>query len=145
MVKRKGLYSFYEDGHQECCGVRKIEPLRRHLETAQAWMTGQRQDQSPTRSNVPQVQVDTAFSNDSNQVIKYNPLSEWRSGDVWNYIREHNLPYNKLHDRGYQSIGCEPCTRPVGPNQHERAGRWWWEEATKKECGLHMINVTEQS
>ena len=108
-------------------------------------MTGQRQDQSPTRSNVPQVQVDTAFSNDSNQIIKYNPLSEWRSGDVWNYIREHNLPYNKLHDRGYQSIGCEPCTRPVGPNQHERAGRWWWEEATKKECGLHMINVTEQS
>ena len=144
LVKSKGLYSFYEDGHHQCCGVRKIEPLRRHLATAQAWMTGQRQDQSPTRSNVPQVQVDTAFSDDDHQVIKYNPLSEWRSSDVWHYIRENDLPYNKLHDQGYQSIGCEPCTRPVGPNQHERAGRWWWEEATKKECGLHMINVTEQ-
>ena len=143
LVKEKGLYSFYEDGHQECCGVRKIDPLRRHLQHWNAWITGQRRDQSPTRSDVPTEQLDGAFSTEDHQVYKFNPLAEWRSVDVWQYINEHDVPYNKLHDRGYMSIGCEPCTRAIRPNEHERAGRWWWEEATKKECGLHVINVSD--
>ncbi|MEX1237059.1 MAG: phosphoadenylyl-sulfate reductase [Pseudomonadales bacterium] len=143
LVKEKGLFSFYEDGHTECCGIRKIEPLRRHLTHLDAWITGQRRDQSPTRAEVPQVQEDQAFSDERRTLMKYNPLAEWTSAEVWQYIREHNVPYNKLHDRGFMSIGCEPCTRPVGPNMHERAGRWWWEEATKRECGLHVINLTD--
>lgn len=143
LVKRKGLFSFYRDGHQECCGIRKIEPLRRHLGHLDAWITGQRRDQSPTRAHVPQIQEDTAFSNEQGPLTKYNPLAEWSSAQVWQYIRENGVPYNKLHDQGYMSIGCEPCTRPVGPNQHERAGRWWWEEATKRECGLHVINLED--
>lgn len=141
LVREKGLFSFYEDGHQECCSVRKIEPLRRHLEHLDGWITGQRRDQSPTRSDVPHVQEDTAFSNDERQLMKYNPLADWSSAQVWQYIRENGVPYNQLHDQGFQSIGCEPCTRPIGPNMHERAGRWWWEEATKRECGLHVINI----
>ncbi|MAW28251.1 MAG: phosphoadenylyl-sulfate reductase [Gammaproteobacteria bacterium] len=140
-VREKGLFSFYQDGHEECCGVRKIEPLRAHLQTVDAWITGQRQDQSPTRADVPQSQTDTAFGADHHPVTKYNPLANWSSAQVWDYIRENDVPYNELHDRGFQSIGCEPCTRPIGPNMHERAGRWWWEEATQRECGLHIINV----
>jgi phosphoadenosine phosphosulfate reductase len=143
LVKAKGLYSFYEDGHQECCGVRKIEPLRRHLQHWDAWITGQRRDQSPTRTNVPVRQTDSAFSTAEHPVEKYNPLAEWTSADVWQYIRDNDVPYNNLHDRGYMSIGCEPCTRAIRPNEHERAGRWWWEESTKKECGLHIINVSD--
>lgn len=144
-VKEKGLFSFYEDGHTECCGIRKIEPLSKHLKTHDAWITGQRQDQSPTRSELPQVQVDTAFSDDRRDLMKYNPLSDWTSTQVWQYIRANEVPYNPLHDQGYLSIGCQPCTRTIGPNEHERAGRWWWEEATKRECGLHIINIEEDS
>lgn len=143
LVKDKGLFSFYQDGHKECCSIRKIEPLRKHLDGLDGWITGQRQDQSPTRAGVPHVQEDTAFSNESRTLIKYNPLAGWTSAEVWQYIRDYDVPYNTLHDRGYISIGCEPCTRPVGPNMHERAGRWWWEEATQKECGLHVINVKQ--
>lgn len=142
-VKEKGLFSFYEDGHQECCGIRKIEPLQRHLAGLDAWVTGQRRDQSPTRADVPQIQEDKAFSNDERTLMKYNPLAEWSSAQVWQYIRDNDVPYNELHDQGYVSIGCQPCTRPIGPNMHERAGRWWWEEATKRECGLHVINIQE--
>lgn len=142
-VREKGLFSFYEDGHQECCGIRKIAPLGRHLERLDGWVTGQRRDQSPTRADVPQIQDDRAFSNESRTLKKYNPLAEWSSAQVWQYIRENEVPYNKLHDQGFISIGCQPCTRPVGPNMHERAGRWWWEEATKRECGLHIINIQE--
>ena len=140
-VREKGLYSFYRDGHKECCGVRKIIPLRRKLLTVDAWITGQRKDQSPTRSNVPVMEADTAFSSAEHRLYKFNPLSNWSSEQVWTYIRENDVPYNELHNRGYISIGCEPCTRPVLPNQHERAGRWWWEEATMKECGLHAGNL----
>ena len=140
-VREKGLYSFYRDGHKECCGVRKIVPLRRKLLTVDAWITGQRKDQSPTRANVPVIEADTAFSTAEHPLYKFNPLSNWSSGQVWTYIRENEVPYNELHNRGYISIGCEPCTRPVLPNQHERAGRWWWEETTKKECGLHAGNL----
>ena len=140
-VRENGLFSFYRDGHHGCCSVRKIEPLARHLAGHDAWITGQRRDQSPTRADVPQSQVDTAFSTKERTVTKYNPLAEWTSAEVWTYIRENEIPYNELHDRGFYSIGCEPCTRPVGPNQHERQGRWWWEETTKRECGLHSINL----
>lgn len=144
-VKEKGFFSFYEDGHQECCKVRKVDPLRRKLGTLDAWITGQRQDQNPaTRGAVPLVQVDGGFSTPDRQLIKFNPLSNWSSTDVWMYIRSYEVPYNPLHERGFISIGCEPCTRAVLPNQHEREGRWWWEEATKKECGLHAINTTDK-
>jgi phosphoadenosine phosphosulfate reductase len=142
MVKAKGLFSFYKDGHKECCGIRKVEPLVRALTPLRAWVTGQRQDQSPgTRTAVPVVQLDRTFSSAERQLVKFNPLSLWTSKQVWNYIREYDVPYNALHDRGFVSIGCEPCTRPVNPGQHEREGRWWWEEETKKECGLHAGNT----
>ena len=140
LVRRKGLFSFYEDGHHECCGIRKVEPLRRRLATVDAWITGQRRDQSPTRLDVPIVQIDTTYGTDEHPLIKFNPLAGWRSEQVWAYIRANNVPYNELHERGYVSIGCEPCTRPVLPHQHEREGRWWWEEETQKECGLHIAN-----
>jgi len=140
-VREKGLYSFYQDGHQECCGIRKVMPLRRVLSTLDAWVTGQRQDQSPaTRQRIPVIQKDNAFSTDERTLIKFNPLSLWSSKQVWQYIRDNDVPFNELHSKGFASIGCEPCTRAILPNQHEREGRWWWEEATKKECGLHLDN-----
>jgi phosphoadenosine phosphosulfate reductase len=141
LVSRKGLFSFYRDGHQECCSIRKIKPLRRHLAGLDAWITGQRRDQSITRSDVPTVQDDAAFSTVDRKLVKFNPLAGWTSADVWAYIRANDVPYNPLHDAGFMSIGCEPCTRPVGPHEHERNGRWWWEEAAGKECGLHGQNV----
>ncbi|WP_324734276.1 phosphoadenylyl-sulfate reductase [Pseudomonas paeninsulae] len=142
LVKEKGLFSFYKDGHSECCGIRKTAPLRRKLATAKAWATGQRRDQSPgTRSEVAVVEIDTGFSTPENTLYKFNPLAQMSSEDIWAYIRMLEIPYNSLHERGFISIGCEPCTRPVLPNQHEREGRWWWEEATQKECGLHAGNL----
>jgi len=142
LVSKKGFFSFYRDGHNECCGVRKVAPLRKKLSTLSAWVTGQRKDQSPgTRTAIPLVQIDTGFSSPNQPpLIKFNPLANWSSERVWSYIRENNVPYNTLHEKGYISIGCQPCTRPVLPNQHEREGRWWWEEATQKECGLHSGN-----
>lgn len=141
-VKEKGLFSFYEDGHQQCCGIRKVEPLKRKLSHLDAWITGQRKDQSQdTRSDIPEVQIDTAFSSPDKALIKFNPLLNWSSAQVWDYIEAYQVPYNSLHQHGFVSIGCEPCTRPVLPNQHERAGRWWWEDAAKKECGLHGGNL----
>ncbi len=143
LVRRKGPFSFYDDGHKECCGVRKVEPLRRHLRTLRAWITGQRRDQSPgTRKDLPVVQWDTAFDGSGDgSLLKWNPLAERSSAQVWQDIRAFDVPFNELHGKGYVSIGCEPCTRAVLPGQHEREGRWWWEESTKKECGLHHINV----
>lgn len=139
LVMEKGLFSFYRDGHNECCSVRKIAPLKRALDVLDAWITGQRKDQSPSRAEVPVAQVDPVFGHGN--LIKFNPLANWTLKQVWQYIYDNNVPYNKLHERGYVSIGCEPCTRPVTPGQHEREGRWWWEEATKKECGLHSGNL----
>jgi len=142
LVREKGLFSFYRDGHKECCDIRKVEPLRRALSTLSAWVTGQRRDQSPgTRAQVPVIQADPTFSSNGNQLVKINPLANWSSKQVWQYIRENNVPYNPLHERGFISIGCEPCTRATLPGQHEREGRWWWEDATKKECGLHAGNA----
>jgi phosphoadenosine phosphosulfate reductase len=138
-VKQKGLFSFYEDGHKECCSVRKVEPLKRKLKRLNAWVSGQRKDQSPsTRSSVNVIEIDHNNSNDTRKLIKFNPLANWSSKEVWDYLRISETPVNKLHNRGYISIGCEPCTRSVLPNQHEREGRWWWEEETQKECGLHI-------
>jgi phosphoadenosine phosphosulfate reductase len=142
LVREKGLFSFYRDGHKECCGIRKVAPLRCKLSTLDAWITGQRKDQSPgTRSAVPVVEKDGAFSSPDKPLYKFNPLSNWSSARVWQYIRENDVPYNELHSKGFISIGCEPCTRPVLPNQHEREGRWWWEDETIKECGLHSGNI----
>ena len=141
LTKNKGLFSFYTDGHEECCTIRKVQPLRQRLKSVDAWITGQRQDQSPSRAEVPFIEIDSTFSTEDHQVIKINPLAKWTSTEVWSYIRLLELPYNELHDKGMASIGCEPCTRATGPGQHEREGRWWWEEATIKECGLHLTNL----
>jgi phosphoadenosine phosphosulfate reductase len=141
LVAEKGLFSFYKDGHHECCGVRKVGPLRRKLSTLEAWITGQRRDQNPTRQELAEVELDTAFSTPERALVKFNPLANWTSAQVWDYIEAHDVPYNELHRQGYVSIGCEPCTRPVLPHQHEREGRWWWEDAGKKECGLHAGNL----
>lgn len=142
LIKEKGFFSFYEDNHKECCGIRKVRPLRRKLSTVDAWITGQRKDQSPdTRANIPLIQQDTAFSTEDHQIIKFNPLANWTSAQVWQYISEFKVPYNPLHAKGFTSIGCEPCTKAVLPNQHEREGRWWWENAADKECGFHKDNL----
>ncbi|XP_022877985.1 5'-adenylylsulfate reductase 3, chloroplastic-like isoform X2 [Olea europaea var. sylvestris] len=147
LVRNKGLFSFYEDGHQECCRVRKVRPLRMALKGLRAWITGQRKDQSPgTRSEIPIVQVDPVFEGmDSGlgSLVKWNPVANVKGDDVWNFLRAMNVPVNSLHTQGYISIGCEPCTRPVLPGQHEREGRWWWEDAKAKECGLHKGNIKE--
>jgi phosphoadenosine phosphosulfate reductase len=137
-VRTKGLFSFYEDGHKECCGIRKVEPLRRALSGRPAWVTGQRKDQSVTRLELAKVHVDENFQGSKGALVKLNPLADWSSARVWEYIKDHDLPYNALHDQGFWSIGCAPCTRPVRPGEHERAGRWWWEAETKRECGLHV-------
>ena len=142
LVREKGFYSFYRDGHQQCCGIRKVEPLRRALSEVRAYITGQRKDQSPsTRDDIPLRQLDEGFAAPGQELAKFNPLANWSAAEVWRYIREHDVPYNPLHDRGFRSIGCEPCTRATHPGEHEREGRWWWEEATMKECGLHSINL----
>ncbi|HCM05914.1 MAG TPA: phosphoadenylyl-sulfate reductase, partial [Oceanospirillales bacterium] len=139
--KEKGLFSFYEDGHKECCGVRKIAPLKRKLTTLDAWITGQRKDQSPgTRTEIDLCEKDN-FPGAGEILYKYNPLANWTSAQVWEYIKIFDVPFNELHNQGYISIGCEPCTRPVLPNQHEREGRWWWEGGDHKECGLHAGNI----
>ncbi|KAL3624987.1 aspartic proteinase precursor [Castilleja foliolosa] len=149
LVRTKGLFSFYEDGHQECCRVRKVKPLRRALKGLRAWITGQRKDQSPgTRSEVPVVQVDPVFEGldgGPGSLVKWNPVANVKGNDVWNFLRAMNVPVNSLHAQGYVSIGCEPCTRPVLPGQHEREGRWWWEDAKAKECGLHKGNIKEEN
>lgn len=138
-VRQKGLFSFMQDGHGECCGIRKVEPLRRALSQFRSWATGQRRDQSPsTRGSVVVVEQDATFSGVSGPLVKLNPLAFWTSAQVWEYIRDQRVPYNELHDHGFVSIGCQPCTRPIRPGEHERAARWWWEEATQRECGLHV-------
>jgi phosphoadenosine phosphosulfate reductase len=135
MVAEHGLNLFYHsvDFRKMCCGVRKMEPLTRALAGLDAWITGLRREQSITRTEVHTIEWD-----ESNQLIKVNPLAAWTLDDVWKYIRENNVPYNALHDRGYPSIGCMPCTRAVLPGEDQRAGRWWWEHPETKECGLHV-------
>ncbi|KAK9155682.1 hypothetical protein Sjap_003162 [Stephania japonica] len=148
LVRNKGLFSFYEDGHQECCRVRKVRPLRRALKGLRAWITGQRKDQSPgTRAEIPVVQVDPSFEGldgGAGSLIKWNPVANVEGRYIWSFLHAMNVPVNALHSQGYVSIGCEPCTRPVLPGQHEREGRWWWEDAKAKECGLHKGNIKQE-
>jgi len=142
LVRAKGMFSFYQDGHKECCDIRKVDPLRRQLSGLKAWVTGQRRDQSPTRGAVPVSQVDPVFKGlGGGELMKFNPLANTSLNDVWFAIRALNVPFNPLHEKGFVSLGCEPCTKPILPSQHEREGRWWWEEGTKKECGLHSGNL----
>ena len=139
-VTQKGLMSFYEDGHQECCQIRKVEPLQRALAQKEAWITGLRRDQSPsTRNHLLYLEEDHAHPGVSQPFLwKFNPLLDWGAQRVWDYIRFEKVPYNALHDQGYQSIGCQPCTRPSRPGEHEREARWWWEKSGQRECGLHI-------
>jgi phosphoadenosine phosphosulfate reductase len=138
-VAARGLDGFYGsvEARKACCHVRKVEPLSRALRPYSAWVTGLRRAQAESRAAVDEIGADPAHG-----IIKANPLAGWSDDDVWSYIREHDVPYNALHDRGYPSIGCEPCTRAVKAGEHPRAGRWWWErEGGRKECGLHEIPV----
>jgi phosphoadenosine phosphosulfate reductase len=134
MVKERGINLFYDsiENRKLCCHIRKIEPLQRATQGMKVWITGLRRAQSVTRINLQPVEWD-----EQNEMIKVNPLYSWTEKDVWDYIKENGVPYNELHDKGYPSIGCQPCTRAVKPGEDVRAGRWWWEEPEKKECGLH--------
>jgi phosphoadenosine phosphosulfate reductase len=136
-VTQNGLNAFYDsvEMRKECCRVRKVEPLGRALAGNQAWVTGQRRAQSTTRAELAVQEDDTAHG-----MAKFNPLADWSEQDVWQYIRDNNVPYNSLHERGYPSIGCEPCTRAIQPGEDVRAGRWWWENPESKECGLHLVD-----
>jgi phosphoadenosine phosphosulfate reductase len=135
MVREKGINLFYEsvENRKLCCHIRKIEPLKRALQGMQAWVTGIRKDQTLNRFNTQVVEWDEAFN-----LLKINPLYRWSEKMVWDYIREHQIPYNRLHDKGFPSIGCQPCTRAVAAGEDSRAGRWWWEDQGHKECGLHI-------
>jgi phosphoadenosine phosphosulfate reductase len=132
-----GFYSFRKslDARHACCQVRKVEPLQRALSGLDAWITGLRREQSVTRMEIAAVEEDQA----NGGIAKINPLVEWSTEQVWDYIRQHDVPYNRLHDEGYPSIGCNPCTRAIAPGEHPRAGRWWWESPEQKECGLHRL------
>lgn len=134
-IQEKGPNAFYEsvDNRKQCCFIRKVEPLKRALKGNAVWITGLRAEHSPDRNNLTILEWD-----ESNQVIKYNPLLHWTTEQVRKYIDDNNVPYNPLHDKGFVSIGCAPCTRAVRPGEDFRAGRWWWEDAAKKECGLHV-------
>jgi adenylyl-sulfate reductase (glutathione) len=140
LVRDKGLFSFYRDGHSECCEIRKVEPLQRALVGLRAWITGRRRDQNPhSRGGLDVVELDERFAGkDGGPLVKWNPLAGCSGAEVWDEIRASEIPFNPLHGRGFVSIGCEPCTRAVLPGQHEREGRWWWEDEGKKECGLHL-------
>jgi phosphoadenosine phosphosulfate reductase len=138
-VTRHGPNAFYENAarRKECCHIRKVEPLQRALAGKKAWLTGLRREQSPARSTA------VLFDRDEAERLKISPLLSWSRQDVWDYIKAHNLPYNPLHDRGYASIGCAPCTRAIEAHEEERAGRWWWEDQSHKECGLHSPAKSE--
>ena len=137
MVNAKGPSSFYEsvENRKECCSIRKIEPLRRALAGNQCWITGIRAEQSANRSDMHNAEWD-----EGNQLTKFHPIFDWTLNEVKTYIKNNNIPYNTLHDRGFPSIGCAPCTRAVQPGEDFRAGRWWWEDQSKKECGLHAVS-----
>ncbi|MDR3651721.1 MAG: phosphoadenylyl-sulfate reductase [Paludibacter sp.] len=134
MVKTNGINLFYDniDKRKQCCQVRKLEPLKRAFEGLEVWICGLRQEQSVTRIGVKEVEWDEA-----NGIIKINPLVRWLEKNIWDYIKTNDVPYNELHDKGFPSIGCQPCTRAIKVGEDLRAGRWWWEEPEHKECGLH--------
>ena len=135
MVREEGINLFYNsiESRHRCCQIRKLEPLARAFKGLDAWICGLRREQSVTRKDMQTVEWD-----EQHQLIKVNPLISWTEQQVWDYIRQNHVPYNKLHDKGYPSIGCEPCTRAVKPGEDVRAGRWWWESPDHRECGLHQ-------
>jgi phosphoadenosine phosphosulfate reductase len=135
MVHGKGLFSFYEsiENRKQCCFIRKVEPLKRALKGTKVWITGLRASQSENRQNFNLIEWDAV-----NEVIKYNPLFDWSFDQMIDYLKVHNVPYNTLHNKGFISIGCQPCTRAIEDGEDPRAGRWWW-EASQKECGLHTV------
>lgn len=135
MVKEKGINLFYEsiENRKLCCNIRKLKPLKKALKGYDVWITGIRREQSVTREDMQLFEWDNDL-----QMVKVNPLIDWLEADIWHYIREHKVPYNILHDKGYPSIGCAPCTRAVEKGENPRNGRWWWENPDTKECGLHL-------
>ena len=141
-VKEHGLNAFYEsvDLRKRCCHIRKVEPLARALAGRNAWITGLRRTQSVTRTDLPLREHDPVHG-----IPKFNPLADWSEAEVWACIRDRGVPYNALHDHGYPSIGCEPCTRAIRPGEDIRAGRWWWESSNAKECGLHVSPLGNSS
>jgi phosphoadenosine phosphosulfate reductase len=140
MVRERGLNLFYDslEARRACCGVRKVEPLGRALDGLAGWITGLRRDQLSTRSETPKIAYDPGRPG----LWKVAPLADWSEDQVWAYVRANDVPYNALHDQGYRSIGCAPCTRAVGPGEDPRAGRWWWERPDERECGIHFDPVT---
>ena len=134
-IHEKGPNAFYEsvENRKQCCHIRKVEPLKRALAGHAVWITGLRAEHSPDRKDLAQIEWDA-----SNNIIKFHPLLYWTTGEVRKEINENNIPYNPLHDRGFISIGCAPCTRAIKPGEDFRAGRWWWEDSSMKECGLHV-------
>ena len=138
LVRAKGMFSFRRsiEDRKECCHVRKVEPLRRALAGLSAWVTGMRRDQASTREQLQQIEVDHGHGG----IQKVNPIAGWSVEDTWRYVTEHGLPYNRLYDRGYTQIGGQPCTTPVRPGEDPRTGRWRWESAEHKECGLHVYD-----
>ncbi len=136
LEREKGFYSFRKSigNRKECCGIRKVEPLNRALSGLEAWITGLRREQAVTRTQLSKVESDAAHGG----IAKVNPLADWTTEQVWDHIRKARVPYNKLHDQNFPSIGCAPCTRAVRPGEDIRAGRWWWELPGHKECGLHI-------
>jgi phosphoadenosine phosphosulfate reductase len=139
-VNNYGVNAFYNsvELRKACCHIRKVEPLRRALAGKQAWITGLRRAQSAARQEVSIKSYDA-----DNGLIKFNPLVDWSHDEVWAYVRTHAVPYNELHDRGFPSIGCAPCTRAIAAGEDIRAGRWWWEQGTTQECGLHGTKKRE--
>ena len=135
MVRVNGMNLFYHSiGNRKlCCGIRKVHPLNKMLSTLDGWITGLRADQTEVRLKANRIEIDEQH----NGIIKINPIIEWTWEQTWDYIKKNNIPYNKLHDKGFPSIGCEPCTRAIKPGEPLRAGRWWWESDSQKECGLH--------
>jgi phosphoadenosine phosphosulfate reductase len=133
LLSEQGPFSFYEsvEARKHCCHIRKVEPLQRALQGASLWITGIRAEQSTHRSEMQPLEWD-----ETHRVLKFHPIFYWTETQLWNYIHAHHIPYNKLHDQGYPSIGCQPCTRAISPGEDPRAGRWWWEQS-QKECGLH--------
>ena len=138
-VNTKGLNSFYEsvENRKECCNIRKVKPLNRALQGAKVWITGLRSEQSESRKDLPMIEW-----SEEKQLFKFNPLINWNYDQVLTYLKEFNVPYNYLHDKGFISIGCAPCTRAIEPGEDPRAGRWWW-ETSQKECGLHVQEVKQ--
>jgi phosphoadenosine phosphosulfate reductase len=136
MVRSKGVNLFYEsiENRQQCCRIRKVEPLRRMLSALDAWVAGLRRDQNVTRNDTPKVELDAVHGG----IVKLNPIADWTHDQVMAYVRAHEIPTNRLNAQGYPSVGCDPCSRAIAPGEDPRAGRWWWEDPETRECGIHV-------